>query len=187
MLSTVQFDVICRTQQTLSTFEQYLKCYLTYTVHTTQVDDNEETIASRVHRFRIFGWVLFSVITVHILLKLFQLKQQLRRQLLSNLYDNISHHTKTWIPSREFQLSEREQFDYLGISIFKTIMMMFGEYEHSRTLIYPLFGSTEEATIGAALVFIFYIAFLLLVPIILMNLLASNVLPVFSLFWMQQS
>ncbi|GAA51547.1 transient receptor potential cation channel subfamily A member 1, partial [Clonorchis sinensis] len=235
---------------------------------------SEETIASRVHRFRIFGWVLFSVITVHILLKLFQLKQQrleyfhdwsntlellllglanalfvdaalggkmpnrkivgaflmllswfnfmmqisrvkylgifivmflqvfttviqcllvfsivvigfgfvfhvllrepdyrLRRQLLSNLYDNISHHTKTWIPSREFQLSEREQFDYLGISIFKTIMMMFGEYEHSRTLIYPLFGSTEEATIGAALVFIFYIAFLLLVPIILMNLL----------------
>ncbi|TGZ68501.1 hypothetical protein CRM22_004220 [Opisthorchis felineus] len=242
--------------------------------NSSKVYKTEETIASRVHQFRIFGWVLFSVITVHIFLKLFQLKQQrleyfhdwsntlellllglanalfidaalggrmpnrkivgaflmllswfnfmmqlsrvkylgifivmfiqvfttviqcllvfsivvigfgfvfhvllrepdyrLRRELLSRLYNNISHHPKTWVPSMGFQLSEREQFDYLGISIFKTIMMMFGEYEHSQTLIYPLFGSTEEATIDAALVFIFYIAFLLLVPIILMNLL----------------
>ncbi|KAA0185805.1 Transient receptor potential cation channel subfamily A member 1 [Fasciolopsis buskii] len=50
-------------------------------------------------------------------------------------------------------LTERSQYNYLGVSLFKALMMMFGEYEHSSTLIHPLLTepkSDRQNTIGLA-------------------------------------
>ncbi|CAH8579361.1 unnamed protein product [Heterobilharzia americana] len=68
--------------------------------------------------------------------------------------------------------SELQPFQYLGLSLFKTLMMMLGEYEHTATVIEPLTtGGTSLALHYPVITFIFYTTFVFLVPIILMNLL----------------
>ncbi|VDP75954.1 unnamed protein product [Echinostoma caproni] len=68
-------------------------------------------------------------------------------------------------------MTERGQYNYLDVSLFKTLMMMFGEYEHSSTLIHPLLSDPYPDTQNTIAIFLFYIAFLVFVPIIVMNLL----------------
>ncbi|CAH8620638.1 unnamed protein product [Dicrocoelium dendriticum] len=66
---------------------------------------------------------------------------------------------------------ELQPFQYFGLSMFKTLMMMLGEYEHTATVIEPLTGNSPLSVHYPAITLIFYIAFIFLVPIIIMNLL----------------
>ncbi|KAA3680817.1 transient receptor potential cation channel subfamily A member 1 [Paragonimus westermani] len=66
---------------------------------------------------------------------------------------------------------ELQPFQYMGLSMFKTLMMMLGEYEHTATLIAPLTGNSPVSVHYPAITLFFYVAFVFLVPIILMNLL----------------
>ncbi|THD24000.1 Transient receptor potential cation channel subfamily A member 1 [Fasciola hepatica] len=67
--------------------------------------------------------------------------------------------------------TERGQYNYLDVSLFKALMMMFGEYEHSNSLIHPLLTDPKPDRQNTVAIFVFYIAFLLFMPIIVMNLL----------------
>ncbi|THD27035.1 Tryptophan synthase alpha chain [Fasciola hepatica] len=66
---------------------------------------------------------------------------------------------------------ELQPFQYLGLSLFKTLMMMLGEYEHTATVVEPLIGQSPVSVHFPAITLFFYVAFVFLVPIILMNLL----------------
>ncbi|CAH8531970.1 unnamed protein product [Schistosoma turkestanicum] len=66
---------------------------------------------------------------------------------------------------------ELKPFQYLSLSLFKTLMMMVGEYEHTPTVIEPLIGKTSLQLHYPWITFFFYTTFVFLVPIILMNLL----------------
>ncbi|KAF5402775.1 hypothetical protein PHET_04000 [Paragonimus heterotremus] len=68
---------------------------------------------------------------------------------------------------------ELQSFQYIGLSMFKTLMMMLGEYEHTATLIAPLTGNSPVSVHYPAITLFFYVAFVFLVPIIMMNLLVS--------------
>ncbi|KAF7261838.1 hypothetical protein EG68_00883 [Paragonimus skrjabini miyazakii] len=70
---------------------------------------------------------------------------------------------------------ELQSFQYIGLSMFKTLMMMLGEYEHTATLIAPLTGNSPVSVHYPAITLFFYVAFVFLVPIIMMNLLVSVV------------
>lgn len=75
-------------------------------------------------------------------------------------------------------VTERDQYDHLAIALFKTVMMMFGEYAHAHTLIYPLFVHQDVPIVACVLTFVVYLAFLLFVPVVLMNLLVSKILSI---------
>ncbi|TPP58307.1 Transient receptor potential cation channel subfamily A member 1 [Fasciola gigantica] len=66
---------------------------------------------------------------------------------------------------------ELQPFQYLGLSLFKTLMMMLGEYEHTATVVEPLIGQSPVSVHFPGITLFFYVAFVFLVPIILMNLL----------------
>lgn len=71
---------------------------------------------------------------------------------------------------------ELQPFQYLGLSLFKTLMMMLGEYEHTATVVEPLIGQSPVSVHFPAITLFFYVAFVFLVPIILMNLLVSHLM-----------
>ncbi|VDP28306.1 unnamed protein product [Schistosoma margrebowiei] len=68
---------------------------------------------------------------------------------------------------------ELKPFQYLSLSLFKTLMMMLGEYEHTSTIIEPYIGNHSFQLHYPLITFFFYTTFVFLVPIILMNLLVS--------------
>ncbi|VDP61755.1 unnamed protein product [Schistosoma curassoni] len=68
---------------------------------------------------------------------------------------------------------ELKPFQYLSLSLFKTLMMMLGEYEHTATIIEPYIGNHSFQLHYPLITFFFYTTFIFLVPIILMNLLMS--------------
>ncbi|CAH8617694.1 unnamed protein product [Schistosoma rodhaini] len=66
---------------------------------------------------------------------------------------------------------EIKPFQYIGLSLFKTLMMMLGEYEHTTTIIEPFIENHLLTLNYPIITFFFYTTFVFLVPIILMNLL----------------
>ena len=66
-----------------------------------------------------------------------------------------------------------EAFNIFGLSFFKTLMMMMGEYEHSQVMVKPILDQQPATIYYPELTFIFYIAFAFFVPISLMNLMVS--------------
>ncbi|KAG5450196.1 Transient receptor putative cation channel sub A member 1 [Clonorchis sinensis] len=66
---------------------------------------------------------------------------------------------------------ELQSFQYVGLSLFKTLFMMLGEYEHTATIVEPLTGHSPLSIHYPVITLFFYVGFIFLVPIILMNLL----------------
>ncbi|CAL8101465.1 unnamed protein product [Calicophoron daubneyi] len=66
---------------------------------------------------------------------------------------------------------ELQSFQYIGLSLFKTLMMMLGEYEHTATVIEPLIGDSPITLNFPIITLLLYVAFVFLLPIIIMNLL----------------
>nr|CAH8847119.1 unnamed protein product [Trichobilharzia regenti] len=61
-------------------------------------------------------------------------------------------------------------FSSIGLSFFNTLMMMMGEYKHTTVIIQPYLDNTLPIISFPKLTFIFYIGFVILIPITLINL-----------------
>lgn len=73
----------------------------------------------------------------------------------------------------------RKQFNMLsniGLTFFDTLMMMMGEYKRTKIIIQSYLEDQVSAIPYPKLTFIFYIAFIILIPITLISLTVSNCL-----------
>ncbi|KAK4468356.1 hypothetical protein MN116_008149 [Schistosoma mekongi] len=132
-----------------------------------------------LHVFATVGkcLVVFSVVFVAFALSfhvLFRAPNNLKNLTLLSMNSSVITDCLPIINQLNTTISislELQPFQSISLSLFKTLMMMLGEYEHTPTIIEPLIRQNAFTLHYPIITFFFYTTFVFLVPIILMNLL----------------